>query len=171
MESNENTCVHHCNIIIIIGNKQTKEFKIILVNSPRCIILIFKLTRILCSLPYVLTSQTHKSGGLRLSLWSFQVVLKSIAVYFVLCIILAVQTVFIAVSCGKFRDEWWWRGWHFDGARVLILRTWFLIRTFLAFWVLNGSLFIFQGPYFHCFAFINAKKVNSVCLYTTMVLV
>ena len=68
MESNENTCVHHCNIIIIIGNKQTKEFKIILVNSPRCIILIFKLTHILCSLPYVLTSQTHKCGGLRLSL-------------------------------------------------------------------------------------------------------
>ena len=41
--------------------------------------------------------------------------LNSIAVYFVLCIILAVQTVFIAVSCGKFRDEWWWRGWHLDG--------------------------------------------------------
>ena len=27
--------------------------------------------------------------------------------------------------------------------RVLILRTWSLIRTFLAFWVLTGSLFIF----------------------------
>ena len=84
--------------------------------------------------------------------------LNSIAVYFVLCIVLVVHTVFIAVSCGKFRDEWWWRGWHFDGARVLILRTWFLIRTFLAFWVLNGSLFIFQGPYFHFFGFIHAKK-------------
>ena len=55
--------------------------------------------------------------------------------------------------------------------RVLILRTWSLIRTFLAFWVLNGSLFIFHGLYFHCFGFINAKNVNSVCPYTTMVLV
>ena len=53
--------------------------------------------------------------------------------------------------------------------RVLILRTWSLIRTFLAFSVLNGSLFIFQGPYFHCFGFIHAKNVNSVCMYTTMV--
>ena len=53
--------------------------------------------------------------------------------------------------------------------RVLILRTWSLIRTFLAFWVLNGSLFIFQGPYFHCFGFIHAKNVNLVCMYTTMV--
>ena len=52
--------------------------------------------------------------------------------------------------------------------RVLILRTWSLIRTFLAFWVLIGSLFIFQGPYFHCFDFIHAKNVNSVCMYTTM---
>ena len=50
--------------------------------------------------------------------------------------------------------------------RVLILRTWSLIRTFLAFWVLNGSLFIFQGPYFHYFGFIHAKNVNSVCMYT-----
>ena len=53
--------------------------------------------------------------------------------------------------------------------RVLILRTWSLIRAFLAFWVLNGSLFIFQGPYFHFFGFIHAKNVNSVCMYTTMV--
>ena len=53
--------------------------------------------------------------------------------------------------------------------RVLILRTWSLIRTFLAIWVLNGSLFIFQGPYFHCFGFIHAKNVNSVCMYTKMV--
>ena len=53
--------------------------------------------------------------------------------------------------------------------RVLILRTWSFIRTFLAFWVLIGSLFIFQGPYFHCFGFIHAKNVNSVCMYTTMV--
>ena len=52
--------------------------------------------------------------------------------------------------------------------RVLILRTLSLIRTFLAFWVLNGSLFIFQGPYFHFFGFIHAKNVNSVCMYTTM---
>ena len=53
--------------------------------------------------------------------------------------------------------------------RVLILRTWSLIRTFLTFWVLIGSLFIFQGPYFHYFGFIHAKNVNSVCMYTTMV--
>ena len=50
--------------------------------------------------------------------------------------------------------------------RVLILRTWSLIRTFLAFWVLIGSLFIFQGPYFHYFGFIHPKNVNSVCMYT-----
>ena len=43
-----------------------------------------------------------------------------------------------------------------------------LIRTFLAFWVPIGSLFIFQGPYFQCFGFIHAKNVNSVCMYTTM---
>ena len=49
--------------------------------------------------------------------------------------------------------------------RVLILRTRSLIRTFLAFWVLIGSLFILQGPYFHCFGFIHAKNVNSVCMY------
>ena len=53
--------------------------------------------------------------------------------------------------------------------RVLILRTWSLIRTFLAFWVLIWSLFIFQGPYFHYFGFIHAKNVNLVCMYTTMV--
>ena len=41
--------------------------------------------------------------------------------------------------------------------RVLILRTWSLIRTFLAFWVLIGSFFIFQGPYFHYFGFIHAN--------------
>ena len=52
--------------------------------------------------------------------------------------------------------------------RVLILRTWSLTRTFLAFWVLIGSLFIFQGPYFHYFGFIHAKNVNSVCMYTTV---
>ena len=52
--------------------------------------------------------------------------------------------------------------------RVLILRTWSLIRTFLAFLVLIGSLFIFQGPYFHYFGFIHAKNVNSVCMYTIM---
>ena len=46
--------------------------------------------------------------------------------------------------------------------RVLILRTWSLIRTSLAFWVLIGSLFIFQGPYFHYIGFIHAKNVNSV---------
>ena len=40
--------------------------------------------------------------------------------------------------------------------KVLILRTWSLIRTFLGFWVLIGSLFIFQGPYFHDFGFIHA---------------
>ena len=50
--------------------------------------------------------------------------------------------------------------------RVLILRTWSLIRTFLAFWVLIGYLFIFQGPYFHYFGFIHAKNANLVsCLH------
>ena len=43
-----------------------------------------------------------------------------------------------------------------------------LIRTFLAFWVPIGSFFIFQGPYFQCFGFIHAKKVNSVCMYTAV---
>ena len=46
--------------------------------------------------------------------------------------------------------------------RVLILRTWSLIRTFLAFWVLIGSLFIFQGRYFHYFGFIQAK-LSHIC--------
>ena len=59
-------------------------------------------------------------------------------------------------------------GWCWETStlpeRVLILRTWSLIRTFLAFWVLIGSLFIFQGPYFHYFGFIHAKNVNSVCI-------
>ena len=40
MESNENACVHHCNLISDILNKQTKEFKNILVNSLSCIFLI-----------------------------------------------------------------------------------------------------------------------------------
>ena len=40
MESNENACVHHCNLISDILNKQTKEFKNILVNSLCCIFLI-----------------------------------------------------------------------------------------------------------------------------------
>ena len=43
-----------------------------------------------------------------------------------------------------------------------------LIRTFLAFWVPIGSLFIFQGPYFQCFGLIHAKNVNSVCMYTAV---
>ena len=30
---------------------------------------------------------------------------------------------------------------------------------------LFGSLFIFQGPYFHCFGFIQVKNVNSVGMY------
>ena len=47
-------------------------------------------------------------------------------------------------------------------------RDWVLIRTFLAFWVPIGSLFIFQGPYFQCFGFIHAKNVNSVCMYTAV---
>ena len=38
--------------------------------------------------------------------------------------------------------------------RVLILRTWSLIRNFMAFWVL-----IFQGPYFHYLVFIHTKNV------------
>ena len=42
------------------------------------------------------------------------------------------------------------------------------IGTFLAFWVLIGSLFIFLGPYFQCFGFIHAKNVNLVYMYTTM---
>ena len=44
--------------------------------------------------------------------------------------------------------------------RVLIFRTWSFIRTFLTFWVLIGSLFIFQCPSFHYFGFIHAKNVN-----------
>ena len=36
MESNENACVHHCNLISNIWNKQMKELKNILVNSPSC---------------------------------------------------------------------------------------------------------------------------------------
>ena len=68
MESNENACVHHCNLISNIWNKQMKEFKNILVNSPSCIILICSLTCILCSLLCVLASQTNKCGGLRFSL-------------------------------------------------------------------------------------------------------
>ena len=47
--------------------------------------------------------------------------------------------------------------YHTVSERVLILRTWSLIRTFLAFWVLIGSLFIFQGPYFHYFGFIHVN--------------
>ena len=58
MESNENACVHYCNLISNIWNKQMKEFKNILVNSPSCIILICSLTCILWSLLYVLASQT-----------------------------------------------------------------------------------------------------------------
>ena len=50
--------------------------------------------------------------------------------------------------------------------RVLISRAWSLIKTFLAFWVFIGSLFIRQGPYFHYFGFIHTKNVNSVCMYT-----
>ena len=53
--------------------------------------------------------------------------------------------------------------------RVLILRTWSLIRTFFVFWVLNGSLFIFQGPYFHNFDFIHAKNVNLVSYLQALV--
>ena len=53
--------------------------------------------------------------------------------------------------------------------RVLILRTWSLIRTFLAFWVLIGSLFIFQGPYFHYFGFIHAKNVKIVSYLQALV--
>ena len=36
------------------------------------------------------------------------------------------------------------------------------------FWVPIGSLFIFRGPYFQYFSYIQAKNVNSVCMYTTM---
>ena len=55
MESNENACVHHCNLISDILNKQTKEFKNILVNSPSCIILI-------CSLEKEMVNVTWLSG-------------------------------------------------------------------------------------------------------------
>ena len=49
--------------------------------------------------------------------------------------------------------------------RVLILRTWSLFRTFLAFWVLYGSLFIFQGPYFHYFSsFTQRMPIQSACI-------
>ena len=53
--------------------------------------------------------------------------------------------------------------------RVHILRTWSLIRTFLAFWVLSGSLFIFQGPYFHFFGFIHANNVKIVSHWQALV--
>ena len=53
--------------------------------------------------------------------------------------------------------------------RVLILRTWSLIRTFLAFRVLIGSLFMFQGPSFHYFGFIHAKNVNPVSYLQALV--
>ena len=33
-------------------------------------------------------------------------------------------------------------------------------KDLLAFWVLIGSLFIFQGPYFHYFGFIHATNVT-----------
>ena len=46
--------------------------------------------------------------------------------------------------------------------RVLILRTWSLIRTFLAFWV----LICISGSLFSLFGFIHAKNVNSACMYT-----
>ena len=49
--------------------------------------------------------------------------------------------------------------------RVLILRTWSLVRTFLAFWV----LIYISGSLFSLFGFIHAKNVNLVCVYTTMV--
>ena len=39
------------------------------------------------------------------------------------------------------------------------------IGTFLTFWVPIGSQFIFEGPYFPCFGLINAKNLNSVCMY------
>ena len=52
--------------------------------------------------------------------------------------------------------------------RVLILRSWSLIRTFLAFGVL---IFIYQGPYFRYFGFIDAKNVNSVSYLQALVLV
>ena len=51
---------------------------------------------------------------------------------------------------------------------LIIARDRVLIRTFLAFWVPIGSLFIFQGPYFQCFGLIHAKNVNSVCMYTAV---
>ena len=40
-----------------------------------------------------------------------------------------------------------------------------LIRTFWAFWVLNGSLFIFQGPYFPFLAsFTQRMSIQSACI-------
>ena len=51
--------------------------------------------------------------------------------------------------------------------RVLILRTWSLIITFLAF----GVLIYISGSLFSLFWLIHAKNVNSVRMYTTMVLV
>ena len=38
----------------------------------------------------------------------------------------------------------------------------------MTFWVLIGSLFIFQGPYLQCFGLIHAKNVNTFCMYTAM---
>ena len=34
--------------------------------------------------------------------------------------------------------------------------------------LLFGSPFIIQGPYFQCFGNIHAKNVKSFCMYTTM---
>ena len=42
-------------------------------------------------------------------------------------------------------------------------------KDLLAFWVLIGSLFIFQGPYFHYFGFIHAKNVNPVSYLQALV--
>ena len=53
--------------------------------------------------------------------------------------------------------------------RVLIFRTWSLIRTFLAFWVLIGSLFIFQGPYFTILvSFTQRMSIESACIHICM---
>ena len=67
----------------------------------------------------------------------------------------------------------WWRFCEIDQYHCPQKGPYFkdlvLYKDLIGIGVLIGSLFIFQGPYFHCFGFIHAKNVNLVCMYTTMV--
>ena len=44
-----------------------------------------------------------------------------------------------------------------------------ILKLPISLWVLIGSLFIFQGPYFHYFGFIHAKNVNPVSYLQALV--